>query len=159
MIPKAIPTKIVIRFGSFKRFKELPNTFSTLATAASVPTTFTRSPTCKCKPGFATKSKPARLIRVMLIPYNLRNFKSPNFLPFSSGFVIKIRRVINWLSIRIHCLRSMSISSPTNVFTASASCSVVITKILSSSCKVVFAEAISICLLSLRQTRDTTKSK
>ena len=36
---------------------------------------------------------------------------------------------------------------------------VVITKILSSSFKIVPAEAISICLLSLRHTREITKSR
>ena len=120
-IPRAMPIKIVIKFGSFKRFMELPNTFSTFETAVSVPTTFTRSPTCNVRPGVATKSTPARLIRVILMPYNLRSFNCPSFLPFNSGFVIKIRRLINWLSIRIHCLRSISISSPMNVFTDSAS--------------------------------------
>ena len=148
----------MIRFGSFRRFIELPNTFSTFDTAVSVPTTLTRSPTCRLKFGFATKSTPARLIRVMLIPYSLRNFKSPKRFPFSSGFVIRIRRLTNWLSIRIHCLRSMSMASPMKILIFSASCSVVITKILSFSCNTVLAEAMSICLSLSLQIREITKS-
>ena len=136
-----------------------PNTFSTLLMAAASPTTVNLSPNCSTSPGVANNCTPARYIRVILIPYNFRNFNCPRRLPFNSGFVIRIRRLINWLSIRIHCLRSISISSPIKVLIVSASVSVVITKTLSFSCNTVLAEAISICLLLSRQTREITKSR
>ena len=143
--PSAMPRKRGMRLGSLSRFMELPSTFSTASMAAGVPTTLTRSPTCRLSRGVATRSIPARLIRVMLMPpHDWRRRSSPRRLPLISGLVTRMRRLSSSLSRRSHssCLRGAS--SPTKVRTVGASCSVVMTRTRSSSWRTVWPETISV---------------
>ena len=153
--PKAIPRKIGIRFGWFRRFIELPNTFSAWLTANSLPTIVTRSPICNCNWGLATRSTPERLTRVTLAPKLLRIFNCANVLPFSSGLVIRIRREISSL---FSCSHSTSIGLPKNAVIASISIGVAITNISSPRWSSVseFTNSDSFFPFKCR-IRDTTK--
>ena len=126
--PSAIPRKIGIRLGWLRRFMEFPNTFSAWLTASSLPTTVTRSPICNCKLGEATKSIPERLTRVMLAPKLLRIRSCERVLPFSFGFVIRMRREIRFL---FNCSHSISTCLPKKAEMASMSAGFEIIRMLS----------------------------
>ena len=140
------------KLGSRKRRKELPNTFATFVTAASGPTTVKRSPICNCKFGLATKSTPARFTRVTLTPKQFRNRISPNIFPFTSPFVIAIRRDTSCLS---NCSQATLTRSPRKAAIASMSCKAATTSNLSPSRRQVSEEPISIRSSSW-QTRENT---
>ena len=143
--PRAMPRKRGMRLGSLRRFMELPRTFSTASMAEGVPTTLTRSPTCRLRRGVATRSMPARLMRVMLMPpQDWRRRSSPRRLPLTSGLVTRMRRLRSSLSRRSHSSCFRGASSPTKVRTVGASCSVVMTRTRSPSCRVVRPETISV---------------
>ena len=118
----------------------------------SSPTIVTRSPICNVSDGVATRSTPARLTRVMLMPNELRNSSSPNFLPLSSGFVIRIRREMSFDVFESHWASTVL---PMKAITLDASLTVVTTRSSSFRCKIVDALTIS-CSIPTWCTREMT---
>ena len=105
--PNVNPMNIANMLGSRRRLISSPNIFPTLFTELASPTMVSLSPICKCKSGDASKSMPARVTRVMLIPYKLRSRKDPNLTPLIRLRVTMMRLEINWLSIAFQSMSAL----------------------------------------------------
>ena len=122
MLPKIIPTKIPKKMaptlGWSRRFTELPKMRSTRVTLSSGPATIKRSPIWIRKERSAKRFMPWRVIRVTFTPYIELKCISPNVLPFTSGWVTRMR--FDTIGAFSAC-QSTSISRPINAIAASAS--------------------------------------
>ena len=118
IIPKNIPTKRVIIFGSLRRFIEFPSLSARRFISSSFPTTVRRSPICKVRFGLASRSTPARLTRVAFNRYPIGSRRDPIVLPLNSDFVTRMRRDTTgaWMASQ-----SISTVLPIKAFNASSS--------------------------------------
>ena len=78
------------------------------------PTTVMRSPYCSLKSCVASSLMSPRITRLTFTPYDLRNCRCPSRLPFSSGRVITITRLLT--------LASMAFQSTCPLFQSLSTC-------------------------------------
>ena len=94
-----MPMNTDVRFGVRSCFASLPRILAAFSIDRASPTIVRRSPSCRRNDRDGSRSMPARLTLVMLMPNELRSLRSPSFVPFISGLLTRTFCETSWLSM------------------------------------------------------------